>query len=245
MQLSDPVFSELDRITSELRTESMLNLRHLQIKLQSLPPVLESIVDVIDRVSEFTCSIADSANELRDIHCNDGGQILRTLRSHIQSLIRNARFLNTRADSTAQLFAEGLMLKDQKIAQQLASSSKEQTQIMCEMTRMTARDSASIRVITVATLIYLPTMFVAVSACLLPLPVGWLTSCQTLFGSQPFYLDDDHKLQASVQLWILFAVSAPLTAITFLYWQIGKRRHDSDQRRLFMENTGFVKEKSV
>lgn len=156
------MFSELDKITNELRTESMLNLRYLQIKLQSLPLILDSVVDVINCVLEFCYGDVEKPKESRDLHSNDGAQILLTLRSQVQSMLGNAKFLNTRADSTTQLFAEGLAIKDQKITQQLASAAQEQTQIMCEMTKMTARDSASIRVITVATLIYLPTMFVAV-----------------------------------------------------------------------------------
>ena len=70
---------------------------------------------------------------------------LCTMKRELRSLLRNAEYLNTRADSTAQLFAEGLALKDQRITQELASLSQEQNQIMCAMTRMTVRDSASSR----------------------------------------------------------------------------------------------------
>jgi Mg2+ and Co2+ transporter CorA len=58
-----------------------------------------------------------------------------------------------------------------------------------------------IRVITVATLLYLPTNFVA-----------------TLFGMQFFYLTDEHHIAVAPQLWIVFGIAVPLTVITMGFW---------------------------
>jgi hypothetical protein len=53
-----------------------------------------------------------------------------------------------------------------------------------------------------------------------------LTSLQTLFGTQTFYLTADHSLEVSDQVWILFAVAIPLTVVTMAYWLLGKRESE-------------------
>jgi hypothetical protein len=71
----------------------------------------------------------------------------------------------------AQLISEGLALKAQYTSQEqnghltdLAKTSHEQNKSICSMTEATVRDSATIRVIAVATLVFLPTTSVAVSS---------------------------------------------------------------------------------
>lgn len=141
----------------------MLNLRHLQIKIQSFPHILNSIHLVMDDVAEFVNGSSVDAFARTENLAEDVNQAVRTIKHQVTSLLSYADFLNRRVESTAQLFAEGLMLKDQLLSQQLAALSRDQNEIMCAMTRLTLRDSTSVKVITVATLVYLPTMFVAVS----------------------------------------------------------------------------------
>lgn len=71
--------------------------------------------------------------------------------------IRNAVFLLDKIRGTAQLLSDTLNLKHQQTSQNISENT-------LALTNSAVRDSATIRVITVVTLLYLPATFVAVSS---------------------------------------------------------------------------------
>lgn len=103
---------------------------------------------------------------------------------------RNAHYLISMIDAAAQLHADGVDAAGQDLSNAQMS--------LAESAR---RDSAMIRIITIVTLLYLPTTFVA-----------------TLFGMQFFYLTEDHRLAVAPELWVVFAIAVPLTAISMQFW---------------------------
>lgn len=69
---------------------------------------------------------------------------------------QNALFLRDKIRGTAELLSDTLNLKHQKIAQTISENT-------LGLTDAAVKDSATIRVITVVTLLYLPSTFIAVS----------------------------------------------------------------------------------
>ena len=69
---------------------------------------------------------------------------------------QNAIYLRDKVRGTAQLLSDTLNLKHQRIAQSISENT-------LTLTDAAAKDSATIRVITVVSLLYLPATFIAVS----------------------------------------------------------------------------------
>ena len=97
---------------------------------------------------------ADSSNS--DPTCPSTLEVLPNYRTLAEAYSQNATFLIDKIRKTAQLVSDTLNMKHQKITQ----DTNENT---LALTNAAVKDSATIRVITVVTLLYLPTTFVAVS----------------------------------------------------------------------------------
>lgn len=81
---------------------------------------------------------------------------LENINNQVVVHLDNAEHVLRRINSVAQLLSDMLALKNQHIAQ-------EQNNQLTRMTQVTVQDSATIRVIGMATLVFLPTTFVAIS----------------------------------------------------------------------------------
>jgi hypothetical protein len=130
----------------------------------------------------------------------------------------------------AHLLSDLLALKNQHVAQDQNDHLFSVAKTSHLMTHLMVRDSATIRVITIATLAFLPSTFVAVSDACLALSHELVTNfsiSQTIFGSQLFYLTPTHALAVSPHIWIFFAISIPLTIVTMAWWLSKKRKHES------------------
>lgn len=98
--------------------------------------------------------------------------------------------------------------------QNQASSDRISTR-MLRLTRESVDDNATVRVITVCTLIYLPASFMA-----------------TFFGMNFFEFGSDIRaLRASPNFWIYVAATIPLTMITVGAWYVFKLQHDRKRRK--------------
>jgi hypothetical protein len=156
---------KLDQITDELRTESLLRLRGLETRTQPLPQIFQATLDIIVALRDFDRKYRHMHGQKIDDafgQCNVRDS-LDNMEGQVKSFERNAQYLLQRLQCTAQMFTDGLALKGQKAAQQqndhlfeLAKLSQIQTEALC-------KDSATIRVITFATLVFLPSTFVSVS----------------------------------------------------------------------------------
>jgi hypothetical protein len=139
---------------SKLKTESLIRLRRLQTQVQPLPHIFEATQDVLTALHDFELKHKCGMSVDAPIR-SKSTWIVNTTRQ-IASLDRNAQYLLKRLECAAQMFTDGLALKAQKAAQHQTMLSSRQNEVLC-------RDSATIRVITVATLIFLPSTFVSVS----------------------------------------------------------------------------------
>lgn len=99
-----------------------------------------------------------------DETCRSTLEILANYKRLIEAYSQNTKFLVEKIRKTAQLLSDTLNLKHQQIAQNTNVNT-------LALTNAAVKDSATIRVITVVTLLYLPTTFVAVSSSSLSLIV--------------------------------------------------------------------------
>ncbi|KAE8413047.1 hypothetical protein BDV36DRAFT_300314 [Aspergillus pseudocaelatus] len=155
-------------------------------------------------------------------------QLLDNYESHADAYLQAASFLQSRAATTAQLIADTFSFKNSHTAQ-------EQSDYMLDLTSSTVDDSSTVRVITVVTLIYLPSTFMAVCLplrqttrfCNTVVSLTQFLASQTLLGMNSFFEMDPetHKLIVSPQFWIFVVCAVPLTAVTVLYWWVRSKRH--------------------
>ncbi|KAL2074323.1 hypothetical protein VTL71DRAFT_8101 [Oculimacula yallundae] len=122
---------------------------------------------------------------------------------------KKAHTLYKRIQGTASLLSNLLDYENAKIAQGngdslrvLAQESREENSTMRALTERATRDAAAVKVITLITIIYLPTSVVS-----------------GFFSTQFVHQSADGKsLMVTRNAWILAAVAFPLTIATFIIW---------------------------
>ncbi|KAA8645038.1 uncharacterized protein ATNIH1004_009249 [Aspergillus tanneri] len=156
--------------TTTQRVQETLNVNHQtltfirSVEARCLP--LRAIFCSFDK----TLQILRKANDvLRDCGRVDHApwmameQLLGNYKNHLEAYSQGAAFLQNRTATTAHLITDTFSFKNSHRAH-------EQTEHMLDLTLSTVDDSTTVRVITVVTLIYLPSTFVAVGLSS-PVPV--------------------------------------------------------------------------
>ncbi|KAF7593744.1 hypothetical protein BBP40_010920 [Aspergillus hancockii] len=193
----------VERIQDTLRINHQMLTSIRAVELRCLP------LQAIFRSFGKTLSVLQQGNNaLRDcsiVHpasWQSMKQLLDNYDHSVDAYSQGASFLQSRAATTAQLISDTFAFKSSDTAQR-------QTIYMLDLTRKTVDDSTTVRVITIVTLIYLPSTFMA-----------------TLLGMNSFFeMDPDtRKLIVSPQFWIFVVCSVPLTAVTVLYWWLRRKR---------------------
>ncbi|THC95903.1 hypothetical protein EYZ11_004634 [Aspergillus tanneri] len=147
--------------TTTQRVQETLNVNHQtltfirSVEARCLP--LRAIFCSFDK----TLQILRKANDvLRDCGRVDHApwmameQLLGNYKNHLEAYSQGAAFLQNRTATTAHLITDTFSFKNSHRAH-------EQTEHMLDLTLSTVDDSTTVRVITVVTLIYLPSTFVA------------------------------------------------------------------------------------
>ena len=134
---------------------NLSHLRKIEARLLLLPPIFHSLTQAINLLEAY-----NGASQVDDCSFDGDGrstsEILANYRTLVEAYSQNAAFLVEKIRKTAQLLSDTLNLKHQLVAQ----DTNENT---LELTNAAVKDSATIRVITVVTLLYLPSTSVAVS----------------------------------------------------------------------------------
>lgn len=106
---------------------------------------------------------------------------------------------------------------------------------MLRLTNEAFEDNATVRVVTLVTLIYLPASFISVSMLATPCKMG-LTLSQTVLGMNLFNFDDaTGNFVISGQFWIFVVLAVPLTLLTLGTWYVFTRRRRKQQRKRMLE----------
>ncbi|KKK18963.1 hypothetical protein AOCH_004602 [Aspergillus ochraceoroseus] len=158
-----------------------------------MQPIFRSLDKILEVLHQANGALSDcNATEQSEVQAMR--QLLTNYSSMVNSYAQGAWSLQARAARIAAHITDTLSFKDAYVA-------KRQSDLML-------RDSTTVRVITVVTLIYLPSSFMA-----------------TLLGMNSFFeMDSDsHRLIISPQFWIYVVCSVPLTGATLLYWWFFQR----------------------
>ena len=152
----------------QVTTDTLTRVRFIESRLLPLLPIFHSYAETLENLSYFSMILFTQKNIGSDAK-SETGCILQNLIRQTASYARNARFLLVKTARIAQLLSDVLALKNQHIAMQqsghisdLTTASYAQNESIWAMTRASVKDSSTVRVITVVTLVYLPSTFVCV-----------------------------------------------------------------------------------
>ncbi|RYN25717.1 hypothetical protein AA0112_g8545 [Alternaria arborescens] len=174
--------------------KDILDLHYIETRLATLPPIFDAQLELVGQL--------DSLNE-RFFHrsqvseetCSKMKETLGNLRRRLEAYNANVAFVLGKIRSTTQLVSDTIDFKSQHTTEKLSKGM--------------LRDSTSMRVITLVTLVYLPSTFVA-----------------TFFGMGFFASRDDAGVHwtSSPYVWLFFGLAIPLTLLTLGYWRWSLRR---------------------
>ncbi|OAG25013.1 hypothetical protein CC77DRAFT_297181 [Alternaria alternata] len=194
--------SEPDAIPA-INPERLQTLRHIEDKIvcKACKCLRSNIVLVKTLMSintAFATKIPSLGESSYSVH-----QELQIMEHRLESHINAAETLAQRVQATLGLLTNLLDIGNQ------ANSREISTRIL-RLTQEGVDDNATVKVITVFTLIYLPASFVA-----------------SFLGMNLFdFKSEDGSLRASPQFWIFIVTTVPLTMLTVGAWYLYKTRHN-------------------
>ncbi|RYO54920.1 hypothetical protein AA0116_g9310 [Alternaria tenuissima] len=194
--------SEPDAIPA-INPERLQTLRHIEDKIvcKACKCLRSNIVLVKTLMSintAFATKIPSLGESSYSVH-----QELQIMEHRLESHINAAETLAQRVQATLGLLTNLLDIGNQ------ANSREISTRIL-RLTQEGVDDNATVKVITVFTLIYLPASFVA-----------------SFLGMNVFdFKSEDGSLRASPQFWIYVVTTVPLTMLTVGAWYLYKTRHN-------------------
>ncbi|KAF2168536.1 hypothetical protein M409DRAFT_21286 [Zasmidium cellare ATCC 36951] len=171
-------------------TSDLADINYIESRLTPAQAVLTSIIKLCDDLETMTAEVKTLLPDAAD------AQWPRTLSNSRAKLIAfrsNSSVLLRKTANISQMLNSILTFRSQEIM-------KEQSERVLFLTTSTVDDSATVRVITAITLVFLS---FTVVAAVMAMPL--------------FYLDDSSRLVVSSSLWIYIAVAVPLTVVTLAY----------------------------
>lgn len=141
-------------INLPISANTLIRIRFIQERLLPLIPIFHSYEETFARLSKLN----DDLLKQNSISLKSNTKTECTLQNmarQIAAYKNNVDFLLQKINTMAQLLSDILALKNQQIAQ-------DQNNQLTKMTQITVQNSATLRAIGVATLVFLPIAFVAV-----------------------------------------------------------------------------------
>ncbi|KAH5367282.1 hypothetical protein HBI55_140910 [Parastagonospora nodorum] len=171
-------------------------LHYIETRLATLPSILAAQQGLIDKLDALNEQL-HQRNQASEETCSETRDILGNLRRRLGSYEANVAFVLGKVRSTTQLVSDTISLKSQHTTENVSDQ-------MLILNRSASEDSTSMRVITLVTLVYLPSTFVA-----------------TFFGMGFFGSGDDAGVHwtSSPLVGLFFALAIPLTLLTLGYWK--------------------------
>ncbi|KAL4945276.1 hypothetical protein BDV06DRAFT_45373 [Aspergillus oleicola] len=192
------VAAEIDK-PLRVNHESLTAVRNTENRCLVLHPIFRSLEKTCDVLHQANATLAGSgATQQHALQAMK--QLLNNYSASVSAYGQAAWSLQSRTSRIASHITDTLSFKDAYIA-------KRQTEFML-------RDSTTVRVITVVTLIYLPSTFMA-----------------TLLGMNSFFeMDNNRRIVVAPQFWIYIVCAVPLTAATLCYWWYFQRSKQRKER---------------
>jgi len=180
---------------------TLLSLQHLQDKILPLSAILRATSTTVKNLEKMNTLLYSQGHSDERIF-----QKLTNELSYYQSLINEhlegLEVLENKTNTSLNLLGVALGLKNQVTAASINDK-------MLDLTNDTVDDSATVKVVTVVTLIYLPSSFIS-----------------SFLGMNPFSFQtaDSPRFTISNQFWTFVILSVPLTVLTLTSWHIFSRR---------------------
>lgn len=217
--------------------ENMSSLHYFESRLIPCEAILDSFQQTLEGIKKTIRQhprLGPGPREVDKIFSNYSNRAT-AYRSNVKVLLKKCA-------SASQLLNGILNANDQKILREDQRILRQQSERVLYLTRSTVDDSATVRVITFITLIFLTFTSVAVSVI-----QGWpisilLTKRKAIMEMPMFYLDDSKSLSMSPSLWIYAAVVIPLTGITMGYWwwSLSRKRRKTQSGLTEKSNSSIV-----
>ncbi|KAL3486778.1 hypothetical protein BJX62DRAFT_228496 [Aspergillus germanicus] len=198
-------------IEKELRVnhESLTAVRTTENRCLVLQPIFRSLDRTFEVMHQANAALSECGT-VQPAELQAMKRLLHNYSGTVNSYGQAAWSLQSRTSRIAAHITDTLSFKDAYIA-------KRQTEFML-------RDSTTVRVITVVTLIYLPATFTA-----------------TLLGMNSFFeMDDNRRIVVSPQFWIYIVCAVPLTVATLSYWWYFQKAKQRGERSMNGAISGAV-----
>lgn len=181
--------------------QTLTSVRFIENRIYPLLAIFASLSKTLTTLEKLNKTI--QARSAEQTETNAISDILENHRNQIDAYTENAKFLLKRSGSTAQQLSDTLAFKNQHVAQS-------QSGYMLKLTMSTVDDSATVRVVTLVTLVYLPFSFMA-----------------SIFGMNFFRMGNSNNVVISSEFWIYIVISIPVTVATMMCWRWWKGRQDA------------------
>ncbi|KAG4422124.1 hypothetical protein IFR04_004751 [Cadophora malorum] len=183
--------------------EHRQELKIVEDQVLDLQVILPSLVDASHGIRAACARFAaESSTQGRDKF--DLDSIIDEFEDYEEQanlLTERAKTLKANAESTAQLLSDLLSYEEAVALKDLASETQTESHFMCQMAEKSTKDAAAVKILTIITLVYLPTTIVA-----------------NFFSTEFVKISDSNNMHVSTDVWLLAAISVPLTLITVVLW---------------------------
>lgn len=192
--LTDFNINFVDRQTLKILEDSIIDLQII------LPTILSTITGVRDqcRKSSRRCDMDEEKSTL-EFMIDQFDEYINVARYHVEK----AKILKDRVTAIAQLLSDLLSYEEAVALKDLSRESYKEGKEMHRLTERSTKDAAAVKILTVITLIYLPTTIVA-----------------NFFSTQFVQTNDSGHMKLNGNAWLLAAISVPLTILTLAIWAI-------------------------
>ncbi|KAE8444552.1 hypothetical protein EG329_014476 [Mollisiaceae sp. DMI_Dod_QoI] len=192
--LTDFVINFDDRQALKVIEDQVLDLQVI------LPGILDAIVELEKEFTGFKPSFTYlPEEESEDLHAVVA-EFIEYIRE-VNMLIERSKALNDMARSTVRLLSDLLSYEEAVSLKKLSIETQIESKSMCHLAEKSTKDAAAVKILTVITLVYLPTTIVA-----------------NFFSTQFVQTQDDGHMRVATNVWLLAAIAIPLTLLTIGLW---------------------------
>lgn len=184
-------------------------LKHTEDKVLDLVIVFESLYSTLSQLLR-QCRLHCVEARCQNCVCSNTSNEIEEQMLEVQMNLKKVDVLRRRAKGTAHLLSDLLDYENAQIAHQnekslnkLVQKTNEENSKMRLLTERSTRDAATVKILTVITLVYLP-----------------VTVVLNFFSTQLIRVDDTGHISIILQSWWFIVVAIPLTIVTFIIWRV-------------------------
>ncbi|OAL48748.1 hypothetical protein IQ07DRAFT_85531 [Pyrenochaeta sp. DS3sAY3a] len=227
---------DLDNQFLSIEVEDHQHLKQIEDQISDLMLCLDSTLDTVSTFEDMYIQFQDHQEDGRSI--SDGSTrasdavivALKEKSKEVSYFRKKAEALLSKVQNTRTLISSLLERQSgHNINQQIAALHKLERQgqdenlIMRQLAEKSSRDSSSMRILTIITMIYLPCTIVS-------------NFYSTQFVNSRELETGDTRLEYATNAWLFFAISVPLTFLTILiwfFWVNSERLSQAIKQRIF------------